>query len=88
VNKIICNNSISIENLKTISSSKQASQKAKINTLLLRHFNKITLENSNGDDLYKIISENMILDPVDRSRSEAVIIKKRFKILCITATQN
>lgn len=66
--------SLTFENLKILSSSNQSSEKAKILADALEP-NYMR----NGEDLYKINTENLTLEQIDRCRSENVILK-RFKI--------
>jgi len=63
--------SLTFENLKILSSSNQSSEKAKILADALEP-NYMR----NGEDLYKINTENLTLEQIDRCRSENVILKE------------
>ena len=62
---------LTFENLKILSSSNQSSEKAKIISALLE-----TNYLRNGEDLYKINTENLTLECIDRSRSDNIILKE------------
>ena len=62
---------LSFENLKILSSSNQSSEKAKIISAFLE-----TNYLRNGEDLYKINTDNLTLECIDRSRSDNIILKE------------
>ena len=67
---------LSFENLKILSSSNQSSEKAKIISALLE-----TNYLRNGEDLYKINTDNLTVECIDRSRSDNIILKEIQDIL-------